>query len=452
MKKYLITLLTCLVCCIFVLSGCGGKATLSGGPATSDKVYGNGGTAVIKGNYLYFANTYTSSDDVDKNENKYGSETINGIYRTKLNELGNVNVDESGFPTDAELLVEQIGGFEQTNFYIFDNYLYYSTPKSGDDSDGNTIKGILVFHRIKLDGSNHKELYSCKNTITDYSMCQIGSTVHIILSNYDSTAKTYTLTNITISSSGKVSSKNLGSDFTGVILPEGTLTADSVESKLFITQAINFEKDGLLTGNKVLSINLSDNKTSNVLLSGKTYTLLATKNNRLYYNDANNVFSNDFNGTVTQYGANLYTNLLILDDQNGVDMGLVGIYAAGSSVNQAVFIKQDTHTVSVIADGTTNSKTYTIHRIYDNQLLYSDGSGLYMKNIYDGTSITIATSATFSTVYDIDEGYFFYFANVTDSNAKHTYLHIMKFDENATGQFLGKLAEDDIVVEDEDEE
>ena len=123
MKKKSLIVVLLLLCVTFVFASCS-KPIFNDGPSSNDQVIGNGGMAVIKGEYLYFTNAFSSQEDVAVGGNKYDKEEpISAIYRTKLNN-GSISIDENGNPVGAEILVKQIGGFEQTNLYIVGDYLY----------------------------------------------------------------------------------------------------------------------------------------------------------------------------------------------------------------------------------------------------------------------------------------------------------------------------------------
>ena len=99
MKKKISIL--CLILCLSLITffGCG-VISLPAGPKYDDAVYGNGGFAVVKGDYLYFANAYIDYNNIGNNDNKFdrdGTMQKNyGIYRTKLNASGVVDVNDKG--------------------------------------------------------------------------------------------------------------------------------------------------------------------------------------------------------------------------------------------------------------------------------------------------------------------------------------------------------------------
>ena len=70
---------------------------------------------VRKGEYVYFANAYSSATEITTNQNKYGDETLSAIYRVKLSDNGVVEYSEDGLPVGAEIMVKQISGFDVFN-------------------------------------------------------------------------------------------------------------------------------------------------------------------------------------------------------------------------------------------------------------------------------------------------------------------------------------------------
>ena len=68
MKKFLALILClCFVACGLIFVGCGNETeiVLNGGPAYEDKIYGNGGMVVTKGDYVYFTDSYIKSSSIE---------------------------------------------------------------------------------------------------------------------------------------------------------------------------------------------------------------------------------------------------------------------------------------------------------------------------------------------------------------------------------------------------
>lgn len=444
MKKKSFLLIIMLLCVTVIFASCS-KAIFNDGPKADDRVIGNGGTAVIKGDYLYFTNAFTSQANVSVGGNKYGKdEPISGIYRTKLID-GKIAVDEDGNPTGAQLLVKQIGGFENSNLYIVGEYLYYVTPKTLNDADKNTLTGLLSFNRIKLDGSDHKELYSTNQTATEYSIACSNTTVYILI-NIDNNITLVTCDN-------KVKTSTFAEGVSDIVLPSGELNSDFSKT-VFYTKAVTINDDGLVNGNKIMKKNLTGGDEQVALVNGKTYTLVANKNDRLYYTVDSILYSNNFNGKLTQYGYSQYTNYNILDDNNGVDKGVIATYS-GSDYNTIVLLNdiQTTPTIKLIADGQASSETYSIISTTNNDVIYYSGSNVYKKNIYDTSAPVLVGTFNLTidsnTYIDCDGERIYYFAQVEDSNKTYYYLHVATLQEGAQGQFIGVLHSDDILEDEE---
>ena len=152
MKKFFYSLVVILLCSVCVLTACGTKG-LNDNPATNAPVSGNGGFAVVKGDYLYYTNGY--DDDYKTNyastsDNKFGSVTFGAIYRTKLSN-GQVVYNDDGTLKSSELVVSKLVGYEQGGFYIFGDYIYYATPLMEKTSDGTLRNNWINFCRIKIE-------------------------------------------------------------------------------------------------------------------------------------------------------------------------------------------------------------------------------------------------------------------------------------------------------------
>lgn len=443
MKKKSLIIVLLLLCVTFVFASCS-KPIFNDGPSSNDQVIGNGGMAVIKGEYLYFTNAFSSQEDVAVGGNKYDKEEpISAIYRTKLNN-GSISIDENGNPVGAEILVKQIGGFEQTNLYIVGDYLYYVTPKTLNDADKNTITGLLSFNRIKLDGSDHKEVYSTNQTASEYSIAYSGTTAYIFININN---------NITlVTCDKKIKTSTFAEGVSDIILPSGELVSD-FDKTVFYTKTVTINDDGQVNGNKIMKKGLNDKDEQVALLNGQTFTLVANKNNRLYYTVDSILYSNNFNGKLTQYGYNSYSNYAILNDNNGVDKGVIATYSS-SDYNSIVLLNDvDVSPIKLIVDGMTDSQTYSIITTTNNDVIYYVDNKVYKKNIYDNTSaISIGEfnlTVDSSTYIDCDGERLFYFSQVEESNKTYYYLHVVNLVEDAKGQFIGVLHQDDILDEEE---
>lgn len=457
MKKFLVCLIMCLSVFTLVLTGCNTKATVSDVHSSTDEVYGNGGMAVIKGDYVYFANAYKSQDSVGYNKNQYGDETLSALYRVKLNEDGLVDVDEDGMPVGAEIVVKQLVGYENSNIYIYGDYIYYTTPKTFKDDNGNNATGYVSFNRVKLNGANHQELVTYKDKLTSYSIAKVGDNVVLTALTTNNDLKT-----TVVSAKGKVSNKTIDTSVTGVVLPEGEIQADTLGAYVYYTKAVNLNDDGQIDGNKVCKANIYGGEKEVLIKDGKSYTLNTVANNRLYYTDSDSILrSTDLDEDVNIYSYNTMTSFYAIPNDLG-DVGVVGTIASGS-YNVLVYaknIKSGHSQLTVLADGVANSSTYTILFVTSSTVVYTDGTNCYSKEIFTDSetktlssdiNLTIGTGTT--NYFDYDDNYMYYYDTVEASNGTYNYLHMIKYGENeANGHLIGALDSSDIKIETESDD
>ena len=170
MKKIYTLLVMLIICCTFILSGCGFDPLDY--PATNEIVIGNGGTAVFKGNYLYYINGYVDASKFTdyKTENVYGNEVRGAIYKTVLDENGQVKRTEEGFLEETEVVVPKVVGFSTGGFYIIGDYLYYVSPLMELTYPDKTLQNDLMeICRIKLDGSGVERLTTTESVATSFN-------------------------------------------------------------------------------------------------------------------------------------------------------------------------------------------------------------------------------------------------------------------------------------------
>ena len=180
MKKTLLSLVIMLFMAFsVVLTGCSDKG-LKDNPDTNALVISNGGTTVVKGDYLYYVNGYVDETTLKDNENKFGDVSHGAIYRTKLVN-GEIEKNPDGFVINTECVVPKVCGFSNGGFYIVDDYIYYTTPYMNYSSDGTLQTSRVEFHRIKINGTDDKTLYttSASETELDWTIYKVDGKVYI---------------------------------------------------------------------------------------------------------------------------------------------------------------------------------------------------------------------------------------------------------------------------------
>ena len=183
MKKSLCSLIIMFfITAIMVFTGCSSKG-LEDNPGKTEQVISNGGLTVVKGDYLYYVNGFVDRTVLDvKSDNKFGEVKKGAIYRTKLNDGSEIVKDDEGFLEKTECVVPKVVGFDNGGFYIVDDYIYYATPNMNLSTDGKPQTDRVEFHRIKIDGTDDKLIYSTEKAQEnlDWTVYKVDDKVYIL--------------------------------------------------------------------------------------------------------------------------------------------------------------------------------------------------------------------------------------------------------------------------------
>jgi len=161
-------------------------------------VSGNGGPAVMVGNWLYFVGNYVETDRIRYRQNEHNNVTYGAIYRvyipeggeplyedaSKVNEFPNLYTQHLLDKTQYHLVVPKVAGFDKAALWIFDEHLIYTSPNNGRDRRGNLQTKRLDFFRVDLDGRNHRRLYTTSSDaveIADFTVASLNSQVYILI-------------------------------------------------------------------------------------------------------------------------------------------------------------------------------------------------------------------------------------------------------------------------------
>lgn len=187
MKKFLKSIfsffaITCLaVCCAFTFTAC--KDKVSNTTVSTDKVSFNGGIASIYNGYLYFINGTKTNDGTGLTGN-----TRSAICRTKIDEqTGELN-------EKSEVVVGDLVGFEDGSLYFFGDFMYYATPNSGRNSNGDVLYNETRFMRYDLVNKKSHIIYTtAKNDSSEqvnYAYYITDDTLNLLI--FESSAATLT--------------------------------------------------------------------------------------------------------------------------------------------------------------------------------------------------------------------------------------------------------------------
>jgi hypothetical protein len=165
-----------------IFTGCSSKG-LQDNPGKTEQVISNGGLTVVKGDYLYYVNGFVDRTTLDvKTDNKFGKVEKGAIYRTKLSDSSEISKDDEGFLEKTECVAPKVVGFDNGGFYIIDDYIYYATPNMNLSSDGTPQTDRVEFHKIKIDGTDDKLIYSTEKAQEnlDWTVYKVDDKVYIL--------------------------------------------------------------------------------------------------------------------------------------------------------------------------------------------------------------------------------------------------------------------------------
>lgn len=130
------------------LAGCSGKNftgnKLDGFDAAA-AVSSNGGFVAKKGDYVYFINGQESNTA----DNTYGEVTKGALLRIKASDLTAGNYGN----TDVVVPMLFVAQNFDAGIYLYGDSVYYATPTTDKDLDGNVENTLIDFKSAKLDGS-----------------------------------------------------------------------------------------------------------------------------------------------------------------------------------------------------------------------------------------------------------------------------------------------------------
>ena len=147
--KKILLLLLALALTLGVLAGCNTYRTdpLDGYTPSDNAAESNGGFVVKKDEWFYFINgaeSYTA-------DNTFGSVVKGSLMRIHENDLAAGNYAESDIVVPQLVISEDYS----SGIYIYGDYVYYATPNTSRNMDGEIVNSYLNFRRTKLRSEEH---------------------------------------------------------------------------------------------------------------------------------------------------------------------------------------------------------------------------------------------------------------------------------------------------------
>lgn len=148
--------------------------SLSGNIFTEEDAQSNGGFAVEKGDYLYFIN----GKEANSADNTFGNVVKGSIMRIKKSDLAARNYST----VDTVVPLIAFSGNYNAGIFIYGDYIYYSTPSTEKNSDGEVQYTYLAFKRTKLDGTGTMKDYFLQysNNAIEYRYVEVDGVVYLV--------------------------------------------------------------------------------------------------------------------------------------------------------------------------------------------------------------------------------------------------------------------------------
>ena len=449
MKKFLCLCLSfCLIFVGLVFAGCGTKEiVLDSGPAYSDKIYGNGGFVVTKGDYVYFTDAYIKSSSLGSSiTNELGTVTETGLYRAKM-ETELVSDVEKPVLKDVKLMVSKVVGFENTGLYVFKDKIYFPSPTTKSDSSGVRYD-LLTFYSCDLNGDNLKEFYQTEEFSSGkFSMTMIDEKVYLLI--YDGSQL------LIIDENGNETI--VASEVTDAILPSRTTVVNSEENpspiECFVYYTVDKEDNGSIDmGNILYKADIvSYDKTELYNEERASLTLSYLEGGRLFYTRSDlhgngsssdfNIYSNSLDGknfkaSELKHFDEEATNYIPLGVYEGNNLGVAKISDSGKIIVENL----DKSAGSVLVDPGENNEVSKIICSRNGFLYYVLDSAVYKISLTetDATAEKISGTLTVKTDYfDIDEDFFYFFA---ENSSKTNKISCYRVDLDSSDKVPEKMA------------
>lgn len=230
MKKKLVLFILCLTLVAALLTGCNNMKQKAISSDFSDTtIASNGGLAVRYGKYIYFVNGKSGQDA----DNTFGKVTKGAIARLELDNQGKIKEDS------VQIIVPKIVFATEKNngITIQGDYIYYSTPSTEKNSQGEPKVDEMVLLRSRLDGSKTEII----KKFDDFSITYRVMEEHIVYDITNDEGKKE-LRSISLTEK-KFPDKLLADEITSKIYVQAKDNANTLRNYVFYTKDSEKETD-----------------------------------------------------------------------------------------------------------------------------------------------------------------------------------------------------------------
>ncbi|MGN1060800.1 MAG: hypothetical protein ACI4QN_03620 [Candidatus Coproplasma sp.] len=156
--------------------GCGSSWKGADGKDTATNAVAgtNGGFVVETENYAYFINGKSTNTQ----DNSFGSVVKGSVQRIAKSDLA------ANDYTNTTTIVPSViySGNNNAGLYIYNGYLYYTTPSTQKNTNGEVLNSNLDFKRTKLDGTDTTKgyIWQSSDNAVDYRFVEVDGVVYIL--------------------------------------------------------------------------------------------------------------------------------------------------------------------------------------------------------------------------------------------------------------------------------
>ena len=405
MNKKILLVLVAVLALVFVFTGCESYdfGPVAGDDYSKELVIGNGGVAVQQGNYLYFVN---GSAGIAA-DNTFGKVVKGAIMRYKVDSNGALVGEPVTIVPKAAYGTSTVSGI-----YVYGEWIYYASPSTATDSEGNVQTDDIVFFRTKTNGTDTEKLLTLKGLSTEYAFSE-NALIYVTTNLSSSSASTYTITSVDYETK---ESSVITDKATAYVIPRET-KFDAKSTKVNADGYVYYTKasEELSDFNNEVWVAKMDNS-YNAKMIGK-YSYFADAEKDKYE-------ANDFSIGTPDY--NKIFTIVPVKYANGVLYYAKYISENGSSVNKGVYsydVENYLNTTKKF-DGsleTTWSTLTTYSTLYptDNKetLIVATTSKMYILTPGEGVVAGVFAEEIFptvKTVLAVKDGYMFYYTSTSN--------------------------------------
>ncbi len=396
MKK-IICLVLAIIAMLSVVA-CDGSSKGNGLSGFGGDVSSNGGYAVTKGDYTYFVNGIESNTAA----NNYGDPLKGALLRVKTADIG---ANDAKTEVVIPKLVHTSAYANGSGFYIFGDWVYYTSPCDDKDKTGAVMNSSLEYLRTKLDGTKTEVIVTLSALNDVYRYVQIGGKVYLVTYTVVDSVNTITV----YGEDGKevkkaegvtnyIFSDDVASEYCYYVklAHDDTLDQDESFSEIHRFKLDGSEDEVILSGGGIGT-------------QGVTYTLIKNTNDALYYSEK--YVDTSVNTITTYYGVKLdkigeslkdNAEVKVLDKGTSRAATVFGANSYYKDLNSIVYYTSDAGFVNYNYENASDPKTLGHSYVMNQKNVISSLSSLTFA-FYEGSVAYFTNSDGCYFAIDVDQ-------------------------------------------------